>query len=200
MTCQFPESWRLGTVVPIYKQAGDPSIASNFRPITLLSHLSKIVEKVVFNQLATYISERNILYERQYAYRHCYSTENAVLDAVDWICQNIDSGYVSTIITADLSKAFDSIDHGVLLCKLGWYGIDPSWFATPATWAVAVRWSAAVAPLPLLSPTASHRGRLSGRSCSAFSAMICRVIWTSSPSFMQTTLTCWTGRSLNLSI
>ena len=130
VTCQFPESWRLGTVVAVYKQAGDPSIASNFRPITLLSHLSKIVEKVVFNQFATYISERNILYERQYAYRHCHSTEDAVLDAVDWICQNIDSGYVSTIITADLSKAFDSIDHGVLLCKLGWYGIDPSWFAS----------------------------------------------------------------------
>ena len=123
VTYRFPESWRLGTVVPIYKQAGDPSVASNFRPITLPSHLSKIVEKVVSNQLSDYISQRNILYKRQYAYRHCHSTEDAVLDAVDWISQNIDSGFVSTIIAADLSKAFDSVDHGALLCKLGWYYI-----------------------------------------------------------------------------
>ena len=64
VTSRFPESWRLGTVVPIYKQAGDPSVASNFRPITLLSHLLKIVEKVASNQLSDYISQRNILYKR----------------------------------------------------------------------------------------------------------------------------------------
>ena len=53
-----------------------------------------------------------------------------MLDAVDWISQNIDSGYVSSTVAANLSKAFDSVDHGVLLCKLEWYGIDPSWFAS----------------------------------------------------------------------
>ena len=73
---------------------------------------------------------RNILYKRQYAYRHCDSTEDAVLDAVDRISQNIDSGFVSTIIASDLSKAFDSVDHGALLCKLGWYGVCHSWFAS----------------------------------------------------------------------
>ena len=57
------------------------------------------------------------------------STEAALLDAVTYSVNNIDRGLVTSLVTADTSKAFDSVEHGRLLDKLGWYGIDPRWFA-----------------------------------------------------------------------
>ena len=73
VTCVFPESWKVATVVPIFK-SGDETIPSNFRPIFLLSHLSKVTEKVVCDQLSSYLALNNILYGQQYAYRRCHST------------------------------------------------------------------------------------------------------------------------------
>ena len=118
----------------------------------------------VCNQLSAYISEGNIMYKRQYAYRHCHSTEDAVLDAVDWISQNIDSGYISTIIAA-VRRSTASIT--VSSCA-SWGGMESIPRGSPATWAAVVTRFAVVAISPLLSLMASHRGRLSGRSWSAF--------------------------------
>ena len=110
----FPSAWKTACVVPLFK-SGDRTQPNNFRPISLLSVFSKVTEKLVCSQLMNYVDRTAILTDSQYAYRPAHSAEGAVIDAVTWVTDNTDQGLVSSITTLDLSKAFDSVDHGVLL-------------------------------------------------------------------------------------
>ena len=95
---------------------------SDYRPIALLSVLSKILEKWSYTT-DRYLTATGLPHPSQYAYRSHHSTQDAVLAAVERLITNTDEDLVSSVTTIDLSKAFDSVDHDVVSTKLFWYGI-----------------------------------------------------------------------------
>ena len=95
---------------------------SNYRPISLLPSISKILEKV-FKQFSTYLNEHKLLYDSQYGFRDGPSTELALIELIDRITQDLDKGKIPISIFLDLSKAFDTLEHVNLLHKLNYYGI-----------------------------------------------------------------------------
>lgn len=131
----FPDKLKIAKIKPIYKKE-DPHIPDNYRPISLLPSISKIFEKVVFNQTYNYMVENKLLYEHQYGFRTLHSTELAAIELTDRIHTQLDQNKIPLAIFLDLSKAFDTIDHDILLNKLHFYGIRGTsllWFKSYLT-------------------------------------------------------------------
>ena len=106
---------------------------NNYRPISLLSIFNKILEKHVYNRLITFIDKYNILYDKQFGFRRNHSTLHATLLITDKIQRAIENGLFSFEIFLDFCKAFDTVDHSILLKKLTHYGIRGianDWFAS----------------------------------------------------------------------
>ena len=128
----FPDKLKVAKIKPIFKK-DDPHIADNYRPISLLPSISKVFEKVAFLQVYDYFTKNELLYESQYGFRQLHSTELAALEITDKIYEDLDNKKLPLAIYLDLSKAFDTIDHSILLYKLRYYGIQGSslnWFGS----------------------------------------------------------------------
>ena len=117
-----PSKMKIAKIVPIYKK-GDRKHACNYRPISLLSIFDKLLEKVVRNRLYYHLQRNNILYDYQFGFRHNHSTTLALIEVIDSILQNLDNRETVLGIYFDLQKAFDTVNHDILLYKLHNYGV-----------------------------------------------------------------------------
>ncbi|CAG9115901.1 unnamed protein product [Plutella xylostella] len=118
-----PANLKMANVCPIYK-SGDKNDVTNYRPISLLTSLSKILEKVVNNQLLKFLEKESLLHDHQFGFRRGRSTEDAVANLVDHVAKKLDSGERCVGVFLDLAKAFDTVSRPILLKKMASYGIQ----------------------------------------------------------------------------
>ena len=117
-----PQTLKIAKVIPLFKK-GDVSEMSNYRPISLLSVFNKLLEKIVYKRVYSFLTKNNLLYEYQFGFREKHSTSLALMDVVDYCYKTLDEGNKMLGIFFDLQKAFDTCDHDILLEKLYYYGI-----------------------------------------------------------------------------
>lgn len=122
-----PPAWKKAVVIPLFKR-DDPAKASNFRPITKVPGICKVVEKLVHKQLTRYIQSQNLMGEDQHGFRSQHSTCTALLTMTDEILRGMDQSHISLLALIDLSRCFDVIDHETLLNKLEMMQISTGWF------------------------------------------------------------------------
>ena len=118
----FPKCFKTAQVVPLFK-GGDRDDLTCYRPISLLPAVGKLLEKVIAVRTTEFLSKNNAFSNHQFGFRNGFSTEYAILDMYEKLLYNLDQGLSSCAIFLDLAKAFDSVDHRILLSKLSKYGI-----------------------------------------------------------------------------
>ena len=130
-----PESLKTAKVMPIYKK-NDKTDPGNYRPVALLSIIDKVLEKLMYARVIKFLEQYKVLYKYQFGFRKNHSTVQAVIEIVDNIIEEIENNNLVAGIFLDLSKAFDVVDHKILLQKLEHYGIRGTclkWFESYLT-------------------------------------------------------------------
>ena len=126
----FPQQWKCASVRPLHK-GGTKSVLTNYRPISILPTCSKLIEMTVRSQLVAHLEDNNLLYPLQSGFRRRHSTASTLLRATnDWY-RALDTHLMIGVLFLDVSKAFDTVDHSLLLSKLQSYGVSVStlmWF------------------------------------------------------------------------
>ena len=119
---KYPMALKVAKDIALFKK-GDKYQSNNYRPISLLSCFNKIFEKRLCKRLVKFLEVNKILFEYQYGFRKRYSTTLALIEFTDSIIKFLDEGQYCMNIFVDLTKAFDTVDHEILLNKLDRYGI-----------------------------------------------------------------------------
>jgi hypothetical protein len=131
-TGSFPERLKVARTCPIYK-SGDKDCMNQYRPISCLPVISKLIEKIVFRKLYGYLSTNKFLYDNQFGFQPGKSTLHPHLKIIDYISKALNNNEIAVAVFIDLKKAFDVINHEILLMKLSKYGVrnnNLSWFAS----------------------------------------------------------------------
>ena len=131
-TGAFPNMCKIAKVIPIFKSE-TCLLCNNYRPISLLSNIGKIIEKLIHLRLNLFLETHNCYYPFQFGFRLNFSTSNALMSIIENIQTQLDYGKYSVGVFVDLKKAFDTVDHNIILKKLDYYGvrgIANEWFAS----------------------------------------------------------------------
>ena len=116
----FPDSLKIAEVIPIFKKRNTDK-PTNYRPISLLSQFSKIFKKMIYNRIYSYLEKFDLLSNRQFGFRQNSSTAHAIGIIHDQLIQKLDNNLYNYCIFLDSSKAFDTVDHNILISKLDDY-------------------------------------------------------------------------------
>ena len=117
----FPDLCKLSKIIPIFKR-DDPMLCVNYRPISLLSIFSKIFEKLIYNRMYSFLNSNNLIYGKQFGFRAKHSVNHALISTTELIKSQLEDGNYVAGIFIDLEKAFDTVNHVILIQKLSYYG------------------------------------------------------------------------------
>ena len=121
-----PDKLKIAKVIPIFKK-GSKLLPESYRPISLLSNINKIMEKITYSRVFKFLDKNNIFYKQQYGFRPKYSTNHALIDITEKIREALDKNKIAAGVFVDFQKAFDTVNHKILTKKVrtSWHQGNP---------------------------------------------------------------------------